>query len=218
MKNRLFRSAAIGILFLGVIAGCGQKQSATAPPGAQSSQSPDEGTGAAPGAPHVDPSQSPIADPASPLYGWEKYNSPDHTFTAIFPARPEERQKTEQTPQGEIQVHAFATQDSANNGYSVACYDFPPIHDDPKMFLAKLEQIIVNEQQAKVTSYKPLQVGNYPGTEFEFVAGGKANYSGKCRLILVGQRAYALLIFYLTAGPQPAASEAFFDSLTILQN
>jgi hypothetical protein len=209
------RSLLVSILVVAGMAGCGQKQDAAAPD--QNAQA--QGTGAAPGAPHVDPSISPTADPASPLYGWEKYTSPEHTFVAMFPARPEEKQKTDQTPQGEMQVHVFASQDSQKSeGYSVAYYDFPPIRQDPKIFLARLEQIIITDQSAKVTSYKPIQVGNYPGTEFGFTAGGKANYSGKCRLIQVGQRTYALMVVYLAVGPTPGDVDAFFGSLSILQN
>lgn len=157
-------------------------------------------------------------DPNSPLYGWLKYAGPDQQFTVMFPALPQVKEQSEQSPQGEIQVHAYASADNAHNGYSVAAYDFPAIHDDPKVLLAKIEEGMIKGQSATVNSDKPIQVGDYSGTEFTFTAGGKANFSGKCRLILVGQRVYGLSMVYLTSGPQPAVSDAFFDSLVILQH
>ena len=206
-KSKLFSTAWACALILAGIAGCEKKQETAQQ---QSPQTPAQ--------PAASSNQSPIADTSSPLYGWLKYASPDHKFTIILPDVPEQRQKADQTVQGEIQVHVYASEDEAHNGYSVAVYDFPPIHDDPKIFLARLEEIIIKDQDAKVTSYKPMQIGNYYGTEFEFVAGGQANYSGKCRLILVGQRAYALMVVYLTAGPKPTDADDFFDSLSLLQN
>src|ERR1700722_3977663 len=195
MKIQAFRSVTLCILVLTGITGCGKKQDATAP-ASPNPAPPAQASGTAPGAPQTNQAISPIADPASPLYGWLKYASPDHQFTVIFPALPEEKQKSQESPQGEIQVHIYASEDNAHNGYSVAGYDFPAIQD-PKMLLAKIEEGMIKGQDATVDSYKPIQVGDYSGTEFIFTAGGKANFSGRCKLILVGQRAYALSVLYL---------------------
>lgn len=157
-------------------------------------------------------------DTNSPLYGWLKYAGPDQQFTVMFPAAPVQKQMSQQSSQGEIQVHIYASEDNAHNGYSVACYDFPSAHDDPKALLAKIEEGMIKGQAAVVNGDKPIQFGDYSGTEFTFTSNGQANFSGKCRLILVGQRVYGLSMVYLTEGPQPAASDAFFDSLSILQH
>lgn len=124
-------------------------------------------------------------------------------------------QTNEQAGSGEIQLHAFGSESDAHNLYSVTYYDVPRVAD-PKMLLAKLEQAIVTSQDGKIVSYHPFQVGNYPATEFEFVAGGKANFSSKVRLIAVGQRAYALGVIFLTGHPpNPDERDAFFNSFTL---
>lgn len=202
MKRTLF----IAMLLVAVVIGCGKKSE---PSDNQPAPQPTANTG-------FDASQA--MNTNSPLFGWLKYAGPDHKFTVMLPSFPTVKEKSDQSPQGEMQVHIYASQKDASTGYSVACYDFPPIHGDPKMFLARLEEVFIKGQDAKVTSYKPIQVGDYYGTQFEFVAGGQANYSGTCRLILVGQRAYALAVVHLNAVPQPADCDAFFDSLAILQN
>lgn len=221
MKSKQFTAAlACALLLAALSALCGcqkqQPQQGNAP-ASQSAQSSGQGNGAAPDAPHVDPSKSPIADPASPLYGWEKFASAEGKFSVIFPNRPQEVQTNEQAGSGKIQLHAFASESDAHNVYSVTYYDVPRV-TDPKMLLAKLEQAMVSNDNGKIASYHPLQVGNYPATEFEYVAGGKANYSGKVRLIAVGQRAYALSVLFITVNPpKQEESDAFFNSFT-LQN
>ncbi|HXB59990.1 MAG TPA: hypothetical protein VNU95_10515 [Candidatus Acidoferrales bacterium] len=214
MKSRLFKSITICVLFLIGVAGYGQKQDATAPPADESAQSPDQGTGATPGAPHVDPSQSPIADPASPLYGWEKFSSAEGKFSAIFPVRPKEDDQSKQGQSVEVQMHLFLAGKDAQTAYGAGYYDLSRV-DDPKMVLARMEESMVKRHNAKITSYKPIQVDNHSGTEFEFVFGDKPELSSTVRLISDGLRVYILLAIFQTAHPNPEERDAFFNSFAM---
>lgn len=213
MIQKLFRSALTGMVLLAVVAGCGQKQSAVTPTD-QSAQAPDQGTGAAPGAPHIDPSQSPTADPASPLYGWEKFSSADGKFSAIFPSRPKESDKTVDGQSAEVQMHLFLAGTEAQTAYGAGYYDVSRV-DDPKMMLARMEESMVKKHNATISSYKPIQVDNHSGTEFEFVFGDHPDLSSRVRLISAGQRIYVLLTVFPTAHPNPNERDAFFSSFTM---
>jgi hypothetical protein len=57
--------------------------------------------------------------------------------------------------------------------------------------------------------------GNYPAREYEYVAGGAANYSGRVKIIIVGQRVYQIATIFLTANPHPKDREFFFNSFQI---
>jgi hypothetical protein len=206
MKLRLFKSAAFSLLLLAGITGCGQKQDTTAPA---------QGNGAAPGAPTVNPSQSPIADPASPLYGWGKFSSADGKFSAMFPARPKEDVKS-QPGKAEV-LHTFASESDPDNAYMLGYYDRRQT-EDPKVVLAEIEEGMVKKFNGKIVSYKTIEVDNYPATEYEFTLGNQPGRSGKVRLILTGQRVYELVVIFLTAQPHPDVCDAFFNSFSLLQN
>ena len=53
----------------------------------------------------------------------------------------------------------------------------------------------------KIVFQQEIKLEDYPGREFEFAAGGKANYSGRIRVFLVGRRLYVLTVVFLTANP-----------------
>jgi hypothetical protein len=204
MKTWLFRSAMICALALAGLTGCGQKPDAAAP----ASESSDQGNGAAPGAPHVDASASPTADPASPLYGWEKFSSADGKFSAIFPVRPTEDVKT----QPGRTVHIFKSDPGSHNAYLVAYYDRQPT-EDLKSAIAKIEEGMLKKFNGRVVSHEEMEVDNYPATEFEITLDDQL--SSKIRLILTGQRAYELTVVFLTAQPHPDVCEAFFNSFSL---
>jgi hypothetical protein len=210
MKTWLLGSATICFLILAGITGCGQKQNATAPT-SQDAQSSDQGTGAVPGAPHVDPSVSPTADPSSPLYGWEKFSSPEGRFSAIFPQRPREQEKTDEGTYQEVQAHLFIASKDPNNAFLAGYYDLSK-PDDPKLVLARMEASMVKSHSGKIVSYKTMQIDNHLATEYVFVFGDKPDYSGRARLISNGQRVYALITVFLTAQPHPDECDAFFGS------
>jgi hypothetical protein len=200
MKPKQFRITFVCVLLLAAIAGC-QKQPTVAPPPPQS----------------VDKSsQNSITNPLSPVYGWGKYTSVEGKFSAIFPKRPGEEQKTAQG-QGEVQAHLFASETGAHVVYSVTYFDVPQ-GKDPKLLFTSIEQAIVAHQNGKVVSYRLFQMENNPATEFEFV-GAPTNFSGDVRLTSVRQRIYAFDALFLTGRPpNPDERDAFFNSFSLLQN
>jgi hypothetical protein len=201
MKSKQFSITFVCALLLVAVAGC-QKQAA-APTSTQS----------------IDKSfQNSITNPSSPVYGWEKYSSVGGKFSAIFPERPGEEQKTTQGQDGEVQAHTFASETGAHAVYSVTYFDLPQ-DKDPKLLLTSIEQAIVAHQNGKLVSYRLFQVENNPATEFEFVGGCQTNFSGDVRLISIGQRIYAFDALFLAGHPpNPGERDAFFNSFSLLQN
>lgn len=219
MKSKQFTVAlacALLLAALSMLCGC-QKQQAAAPANQnnQPAQASDQGNGAAPGAPHVDPSKSPIADPASPLYGWEKFSSTNGKFSAIYPSHPKEDDKTE-NGKTQVQMHLFISEAESHSSYGACYYDLSRV-DDPKMVLARLEDGMVKSHKGKIASYKPIQFGNLSGTEFEFTFGDMPDYSSKVRLISDGLRVYVILAVFHPSNPNSDERDAFFNSFT-LQN
>jgi hypothetical protein len=205
MKSSPFKCATLCLLLLAGFTGCGQKQDPTAPA---------RGNGAAPGAATVNPSQSPIADPSSPLYGWEKFSSAEGRFSAIFPTRPGEDAKAQPGKAGVL--HMFASESGPDNVYMLGYYDWQQT-EDPKVVLAEIEEGMVKKFNGKIVSYKAMEVDNQPATEYEFTLGNTPGHSSKVRLILTRERVYELVVIFLTAQPHPDAYEAFFNSFSLLQ-
>jgi hypothetical protein len=196
-------STLVCLLFLAGATAYGKKQDATVAAN-QSPQPPSQNS-----APAAQP-------PASPLAGWQKFSSAEGKFSVLLPGPPKEKQQTAEIKGGKVELHAFAAEKDIHDGYGAAYYDVPKV-SDPGLFLAKLETLIVGTE-GKVVFFKRMQIENYPATEFEFVAGGKANYSARTRIILVGQRAYALTVTFLTTEPHPDERDAFFESFSLQQN
>jgi hypothetical protein len=161
------------------------------------------------------PPKTPIADTNSPLYGWEKFSSADGKFSAIFPSRPKERDESGKGAGGTVQGRSFSASTDKQTSYSVVYYDIPNVND-PKMMLARVEQSIVTGENAKITSYKAMQVGDHYATQFEIIPGGNPNLSGTVRLIAVGQRIYMLMATYFTGHPNADERDAFLDSFALL--
>ena len=121
-----------------------------------------------------------------------------------------------QTKSGEFSMHTFVSARGERDAYSVTYYDFPAaMSSDPKLFLARVEAFMVVSQHGQVTYYAQKPDGDHPGTEFEFAAGGKANFSMRTRLILVGNRVYAPAVLFHTGAPLPAECQPFFDSFSL---
>ncbi len=73
----------------------------------------------------------------------------------------------------------------------------------------------VGEAKPNSWTKHSLRVQNYPARELEFKAGGKTNFSGRIRLILVGKRIYSVMTFYSPGNPHPEDSLKFFDGFSI---
>jgi len=84
-------------------------------------------------------------------------------------------------------------------------------------FFGKSESIVVAEANGNILSEQKTTFGSYPAIEFEYKAGGKANYSVKVEYVMIGQRVYSLMAVFMTGNPYPEDRTTFFNSFR-LQN
>jgi tetrahydromethanopterin S-methyltransferase subunit B len=84
-------------------------------------------------------------------------------------------------------------------------------------FLDKSESMVVAEANGNILSEQKTTFGSYPAREFEYKAGGKANYSVKVKYVMIGQRVYSLMAVFMTGNPYPEDRTTFFNSFR-LQN
>jgi tetrahydromethanopterin S-methyltransferase subunit B len=75
----------------------------------------------------------------------------------------------------------------------------------------------VAEANGNILSEQKTTFGDYPAREFEYKAGGKANYSAKVKYVMIGQRVYSLMAVFMTGNPYPEDRTTFFNSFR-LQN
>ncbi len=116
--------------------------------------------------------------------------------------------------------HLFYVNSDIQDGYTVAYCDsdkFDEFMKDGKAqeFLEKSESIVVAEANGEILSQQETTFGNYPAREFEYKAGGKANYSVKVKYVMVGQRVYSLMAVYMTGTPYPQDRATFFKSFQL---
>ena len=220
--RRALPLAGVGVtalcLLLLLTSGCGKSTSTKAPANQSQSEQPasqpqTQGTNmAAPAA----PTQAQSSASASPLNGWIRFSPKDGGFSVLLPNAPTETETNMETGRGEFSMHSFVSARGEQDAYSVTYYDFPAaMSSDPKVFLARVEAFMVLSQHGKVTYYAQKPDGTNPGTEFEFAAGGKANFSMRTRLVLVGNRVYAPAVLFHTGAPLPAECKPFFDSFSL---
>jgi hypothetical protein len=158
--------------------------------------------------------------PPIPVNSWKKFASDEGKFSVWFPGTPEETAQPLHNLIGEIDAHSFVVKADIQDFYAVVYGDIPPTVDlqDPSNLFDKAQAMEANQNgSGKIVFQQEIKLKDYPGREFEFAAGGKANYSGRIRIFLVGRRLYVLTIVFLTANPHLEDRENFFNSFK-LQN
>jgi len=147
---------------------------------------------------------------------WKQFSSDAGNFSIQFPGTPKEKTALEETVFGEIEVHSFIVETDIQTAYGINYNDFPP-----RLNLSNPEPLFDGGQASAigktgiVITQRSMRFKGYPAREFEFKAGGKANYSGRVRLILVGRRLYNLVTIFLTENPHVSDREKFFDSFSL---
>lgn len=121
-----------------------------------------------------------------------------------------------QTALGESEAHSFMVEPDIQTAYGINYNDYPAAVDvnHPQKLFDQCQASIVGEE-GKIVVQREMKIQDYPARELEFQAGGKANYSGRVRLILVGHRIYGLVAIFLTANPHPSERQKFFDSFSL---
>jgi hypothetical protein len=157
-----------------------------------------------------------------PAQNWERFSSVDGKFSALFPGIPESTNMFLKFSTINMEMRVFYVNANIENSFCVGYGDSPiftnkEIAENPQAFLKKSQGIIISNEMARVVFQQEAVFGNYPAREFEYAAGGKANYSVRVKWILVGSRIYQIYVVFLTANPHTADRDVFFNSFR-LQN
>ena len=160
--------------------------------------------------------------PIAPTSSWKRFSSVEGRFSIFFPGIPDHTSiLTDEKANSE--VHLFYVNANAQNSFAIGYRDSPmfskmAVLPDPQAFLEKSEALWVAHSQGKVTYEQESKFKDYPAREFEYVAGGKANYSTRMKLILVGDRVYEIYVIFLTQNPYPQERTTFFNSFSLRTN
>ena len=148
---------------------------------------------------------------------WKRFLSSEGKFSILLPGVPEERTQTMHSSKGEMEGHVFNVKANIQDLYGLTYADIPPNIDLGNLsdYFDRVQTMEAGEK-GRIVFQQDLKLGDFPGREFEFVAGGKANYSGRIRIFLANRRLYVLPVIFLTAKPHPADRTIFFNSFTIL--
>jgi hypothetical protein len=170
--------------------------------------------------------------PPVPANNWKKFSSPEGEFSVWFPGNPEQTnilsnfsrvddEKTVET--AEVETRIYYVNSNIQNSFAVGYCDSPLFSKaaklpDPQVFLKQSQALQVAAEMGKVVFEQESKFEGNPAREFEYAAGGKANYSVRVKYILVDQRIYTIYVVYLTANPHPEDRAVFFNSFKILAN
>lgn len=168
---------------------------------------------------NIDYSEAKIQYQNLPINNWEKFSSADGKFSILFPGIPETTNVIAEYSTVSGVSHIFYVNYNIQNTFAVAYDDSPlfaksSIKKDPQEFL-KLTQSLWIKEPGKIVFEQQSKFEGYPAREFEFAAGGKANYSIRVKMILVNQRVYLIYVIFLTANPHPADRATFFNSFSL---
>jgi len=153
-----------------------------------------------------------------PTSEWKNFLSSEGKFSVWLPGIPETTNIIIKVSDVELSQPCFFVWADRQTEYAVNYSDLPKnlekLKPEQKF---DLSQKSVAKEFGKIVYQQNQKFRDYPGREFEFVAGGKANYSGRVRLILVNDRLYEMIVIFLTANPHTADRDTFFNSFR-LQN
>lgn len=135
--------------------------------------------------------------PPVPANKWKEFLSSEGTFSVWFPGIPEETNQLFISPIGSVKQHIFYVNPDIQDGYIVGYSDSEKFNETVRsgkatQFLKTAESRVVKEEEGKVLFEQETMFGNYPAREFEYKAGGKANYAVRVKYIMVGPRLYCI--------------------------
>jgi hypothetical protein len=154
-----------------------------------------------------------------PASHWKFYASDGGGFRVLFPGVPEYTNVIVSASGVDISQPCFFVWADRQTEYTVNYGDYPKSLKKlkpEKQF--DIYQSGVADAIGKIVYQKDAKFEDYPARDFEFVAGGKANYSGRVRLILVDERLFQLMIIFLTKNPHQNDFKIFFDSFAVTKN
>jgi hypothetical protein len=151
-----------------------------------------------------------------PASQWKFFASKEGGFRVLFPGSPQETNVTINATATNIIMPCFFVWADRQTEYAVNYGDYPK---NLKRLSPKdqfdLSQAGVAKKFGNVLIERDYSFENFPARDFEFVVGGKGNFSGKVRLILVDERLYQIMVIFLTKNPHLDDFKNFFDSFSI---
>jgi hypothetical protein len=160
--------------------------------------------------------------PPAPTSKWKKFSSTEGKFSIWFPGTPVETNQFVTNSIVVAEEHLFNVNADIQDAYVVAYCD-SEIFDEAMQngkaqeLLKKSELLVAANEEGKILSEQETTFGNYPAREFEYKAGGKANYSVRVKYVMTGQRIYSIITVFMTGNPYPGDRATFFNSFK-LQN
>lgn len=150
-----------------------------------------------------------------PANAWKKFSSPEGKFSIWFPGIPKTTNITISVSNTDISEPLFFVWFDQTE-YAVNYGDWRGKRGklEPEQVF-DLYQKGVAADVGKVVYQRDTEFENYPGREFEYVVTGKVNYSGRVRLVLVGDRLYQMVVIFLPVNPHPADQKIFFNSFRL---
>jgi hypothetical protein len=154
---------------------------------------------------------------------WKNFSSADGRFSILFPGVPEMTNMfidVDDQIATNVPNHIFYVNFNIQNSFAVAYEDSPlfvapAITNDPQEFLKKTQSLMV-QAPGRILFERETNFDGYPSREFEYAAGGKANYSVRDKIILVKERVYSVYVIFLTAKPYPADDAVFINSFSLI--
>jgi hypothetical protein len=164
----------------------------------------------------------PLHPPIAPTSSWKRFSSDEGRFSVFFPGSPESTNIISDASATNVVTHMFYVNPNIQNSFAVGYSDSPMFANaakllKPQEFLKKSECLCVSNAQGKIVYDEESKFKDYPAREFEFVAGGKANYSTRVKYILVGKRVYSIFVVFLTGNPYLQERMEFFNSFKLVE-
>jgi hypothetical protein len=146
---------------------------------------------------------------------WKKFSSPEGKFSVWFPGVPDLTNVVISVSNVDFSMPCYFIWNRQTE-YAVNYSSLPKILEKLKpeqMF--DISQKAVAAEVGKIVYKKDIEFENHPGREFEYVVEGKVHYSGRVKLIRVGDSLYQLIVIFLTSNPHSIDRDMFFNSFQL---
>ena len=151
-----------------------------------------------------------------PASQWKFFASEEGRFRILFPGKPESTNEVVGNAVVEITLHTFYVWANQQTEYALNFSDNPKnVKNLSSKQIFDVGQNGVAEKLGKIAAQHDFKFGNYPARDFEFVVGGKGNFSGHIRYVLVDQRLYQIMVMFLTENLHRDDFKIFFDSFSL---
>jgi hypothetical protein len=150
-----------------------------------------------------------------PTKDWKRFTSDEGKFSVWFPGVPDLTNDVISVSNVSVSQPCYFVWNRQNE-YAVIYSDLPKNLErfKPEQKF-DISQKAVGAKLGKIVYQKNIEFANYPGRDFEYAVDGKIKYSGRVRLILVGDRLYGLIVIFWTGDPHTADRDTFLSSFRL---